>query len=281
MPALLLVQEGEFTPFSINTGLIFWTIIVFGILLALLWKLGWPTLLKAVEERERRIQQQLEEAERARAEAARLLEEHKRLVAAARAEAQELIAQARTVAEKERATVARNYAQALLLAAEAHGMAAVERYGQLMEAVAGAVQADERIAVALESPRVSKAVKAALLERALEEVAPPEFVRFLQAVVRRGRQGLLGEIAQQYQALVDVKLNRVHAGVTLLEEPDARLEKAVIERLSQAIGKEVRAHFRADRGILGGVVVRVGDRIYDGSVRRKLATLRRKLVLGE
>src|SRR2546422_11777114 len=76
-------------------------------------------------------------------------------------------------------------------------------------------------------------------------------------------------------------LNRVHAGVTLLEEPDARLQKEVIERLSQAIGKEVRAHFRADRGILGGVVVRVGDRIYDGSVRRRLATLRRKLVSGE
>jgi len=178
-------------------------------------------------------------------------------------------------------TVARNYAQALFLAAEAHAMAEIERYGRLMEAVAGAVQADERISVALESPRVSKAVKAALLERALGDQAPAEFVRFLQAVVRRGRQGLLDEIAQQYDALVDVKLNRVHAGVTLLEQPDARLEKEVAERLSRAIGKEVRAHFRADRGILGGVVVRVGDRIYDGSVRRKLATLRRKLVSGE
>ena len=178
-------------------------------------------------------------------------------------------------------TVARNYAQALLLAAEAHGVTAVERYGQFMEAVAGAVQADERIAVALESPRVSKALKAALLERGLGDLAPAEFVRFLQAVVRRGRQGLLGEIAQQYDALVDVKLNRVHAGVTLLEAPDARLEKQVVERLSRAIGKEVRAHFRADRGILGGVVVRVGDRIYDGSVRRKLATLRRRLLSGE
>ena len=178
-------------------------------------------------------------------------------------------------------TVARNYAQALLLAAEAHDVAAVERYGRFMEAVAGAVQADERISVALESPRVSKAVKSALLERALGDLAPPEFVRFLQAVLRRGRQGLLAEIAQQYDALVDVKLNRVHAGVTLLEEPDARLQKELIERLTRAIGKEVRAHFRADRGILGGVVVRVGDRIYDGSVRRKLATLRRKLVSGE
>ncbi len=178
-------------------------------------------------------------------------------------------------------TIARNYAEALLLAAEAQGTGAIERYGRFMEALAGAVQADERISVALESPRVSKAVKAALLERALGDLAPPEFVRFLQAVVRRGRQGLLAEIAQQYDGRVDVKLNRVHAGVTLLEEPDARLQKELIERLTRAIGKEVRAHFRADRGILGGVVVRVGDRIYDGSVRRKLAALRRRLLSGE
>ncbi len=178
-------------------------------------------------------------------------------------------------------TIARNYAEALLLAAGAYGTSEIERYGRFMEAVAGAMQADERISVALESPRVSKAVKASLLGHALGDLAPPEFVRFLQAVVRRGRQGLLAEIAQQYDALVDVNLNRVHAGVTLLEEPDARLQKEVIDRLTGAIGKEVRAHFRADRGILGGVVVRVGDRIYDGSVRRKLATLRRRLLSGE
>src|SRR5438105_12946799 len=105
MPALLLVQEGEFTPFSINTGLIFWTIVVFGVLLALLWRLGWPAILKSVEERERRIQQQLDEAERARAEAQRLLEEHRRLAASAKAEAQELLAKAKAVADKERATL--------------------------------------------------------------------------------------------------------------------------------------------------------------------------------
>jgi F-type H+-transporting ATPase subunit delta len=43
----------------------------------------------------------------------------------------------------------------------------------------------------------------------------------------------------------------------------------------------VRAHFRTDRGLLGGVIVRVGDRIFDGSVRRKLATLRRRMLTGE
>src|SRR4029077_15162734 len=114
MPLLPLLQEAAhaggggnegFTPFSINTGLVFWTIVVFGILLVLLWKLGLPALLKSVEERERRIQQQLEEAERARAEAARLLEEHKRTMAGARAEAQEIVAKAKSVAEKEREAV--------------------------------------------------------------------------------------------------------------------------------------------------------------------------------
>ena len=111
MLALLLQEpaagggEQGFNPFSINTGLIFWTIVVFLILLGLLWRLGWPAILKSVEERERRIQQQLDEAERARAEAQRLLEEHRRLAASAKAEAQELIANAKAIADKERATL--------------------------------------------------------------------------------------------------------------------------------------------------------------------------------
>lgn len=179
-------------------------------------------------------------------------------------------------------TIARNYAEALLLAAEAEGgSAVVERYGRLLEALAGAIQADERIAIALDSPRVSKATKAELLERGLGRLAPAPFVRFLQAVVRRGRQGLIPEIAQQYDLLQDQTLNRVHAGVTLTHEPDAKLQKLIVESLTAALGKEVRAHFGVDGAILGGVVVRVGDRIYDGSVRRKLAVLRRKMLVGE
>ena len=59
------------------------------------------------------------------------------------------------------ATIARNYAEALFLAGEAAGDAAVERYGRLLDAVSGAIQADERIAVALDSPRVAKATKSA------------------------------------------------------------------------------------------------------------------------
>jgi F-type H+-transporting ATPase subunit delta len=170
-------------------------------------------------------------------------------------------------------TVARNYAEALF--------AAGDKYGDLLDAVAGAIQADERIAITLESPRVSKSAKGRILERALQGEAPAEFVRFLQAVVRRGRQGLMAEIAQEYQVLLDQKLDRVHAGVTLVDDADARTQKQVVERLTKALGREVRAYFRADPRILGGVVVRVGDKIFDGSVRRRLTAVQRRMLTGE
>ncbi len=90
------------TPFDINTGVIFWTVLIFGILMVLLWRFAWPSILKSVEERERRIQKQLEDAERANAQAQQLLEEHKKTIAGARTEAQEMIAKAKAVAQKER-----------------------------------------------------------------------------------------------------------------------------------------------------------------------------------
>lgn len=104
---LLLLQEaaheaGGGGPFSINPGLIIWTLVVFGILMVLLWRLAWPAILKSVEEREQRIQKQLADAARANAEAQRLLEEHKKTIAGARSEAQEMIAKGKAVAQKER-----------------------------------------------------------------------------------------------------------------------------------------------------------------------------------
>ena len=108
---LALLQEGAHQaegsgaasgPFSIKPGLIIWTLFVFALLLVLLWRFAFPAILKSVEERERRIQKQLEDAEKANAEAQRLLEEHKKQIAAARHEAQDILAKAKTVAQKER-----------------------------------------------------------------------------------------------------------------------------------------------------------------------------------
>ena len=105
--ALLQEEAGGHvaSPFDINGGVIIWTVVIFVILLALLWRWGYPALLRMVEERERRIQKQLDEAEKANAEAQRLLEEHKKQIAAARTEAQDILAKAKTVSQKERETL--------------------------------------------------------------------------------------------------------------------------------------------------------------------------------
>lgn len=173
------------------------------------------------------------------------------------------------------ATIGRNYAEALFELGEKSGR--VEEYAGLLEAIAGAIDSSPRAQMVLMSPKVTKARKGQLLAASLPGAAK-EFVLFLQAVVNRGRQLLLGVMATEYRGLLDQKFNRVRAGVTLAREPDEALKAAVTAALSRALGKEVMATFAVDPDVLGGAVVRVGDRVLDGSVRRRLAHLRRQLL---
>lgn len=173
-------------------------------------------------------------------------------------------------------TVARNYAEALFDLGERSGE--TERFADLIEGVGGAVEADETIRIVLESPRVPRKTKQELLRRALAGVAPESFIRFLAAVVKRGRQGLLGNIARAYLHLVDVKFGRVHASVAVAREVDRALQNEIRDRLTAVLGQEVIPHFRHDPNILGGVIVRVGDRVMDGSLRRRLKILRKKML---
>ncbi len=173
-------------------------------------------------------------------------------------------------------TIARNYAQALFEVGERLGK--TERIADLMEALAGAIAEEQIVVVVLESPRVPKTTKQLIFRRALEGRAPEQFIRFIEAVIKRGRQGILPAITEQYLALVDEKFNRVHAGVTVAREPDKTLQQAISVKLSEAIGKEVIPHFRTDPSILGGLIVRVGDRIMDGSLRRKMVALKRRML---
>lgn len=102
--ALLAVQEEPTPgPLTVEGGLMIWTVIIFLLLLLILKRFAWPAVLGAVEAREQALEQQLAEAERSRAEAAKLLEEHKRLLGDAKAQAHGIVIEARQLAEKERA----------------------------------------------------------------------------------------------------------------------------------------------------------------------------------
>ena len=172
-------------------------------------------------------------------------------------------------------TVARNYAETLFALGEQTGQA--ELFAELIDGVAAAVEQSPEVQSVMMSPRIPKAEKARILGQALGDT-PREFVLFLQAVVKRGRQQLLRPIAQEYLTLLDVKFNRIRAGVTVARTPDDALRQAIADGLARALGKDVIADFRVDPAILGGTVVRVGERVYDGSVRRRMMKLRRALL---
>jgi F-type H+-transporting ATPase subunit b len=99
---LQAAEEAPKGPFAINPGVSLWTLVVFGILLVVLARTAWPAILRAVEERERKIRDEIEAAQRANEEAQRVLADYQQKLAAARAEAQELVAAGRQAADKVR-----------------------------------------------------------------------------------------------------------------------------------------------------------------------------------
>jgi F-type H+-transporting ATPase subunit delta len=175
-------------------------------------------------------------------------------------------------------TIGRNYAEALVTLATRAGD--LEGWGAMIGEVANAVQTDVRLSRFLESPRISADQKSEILARAFQDRLPRLFVRFLQAVIRHRRQALIPEIAVEYDALVDDVQGRVHAQVAVAREPDPRTRAAIERELARVLRKTVVPHYTVKPYILGGMVVRVGDTVMDGSVRRRLTTLRRRMLSG-
>ena len=174
------------------------------------------------------------------------------------------------------ASIAKNYADALLtLATRAQD---AEGWGALVSALGDAVAQDLTLRRFLEAPQVSASQKNVVLAKALEGKAPAIFIRFVQKLVSNRRQMLLPAVAVEYHNLLDDAAGRVHARVTVARPYDPAAQVALTAALSAALNKTVVAHVTVDERIIGGVVVRVGDTVMDGSVRRRLGKLRDVLV---
>jgi len=173
-------------------------------------------------------------------------------------------------------SIARNYAEALLTLARRANDAT--GWGQTVSALGDAVSQDVTLQRFLEAPQVSAAEKNAVLGKALTAHAAPKFVRFVQKLVSNRRQMLLPEIAVEYHNLLDEAEGRVHARVTLSREVDESAKAALAASLTKALKKIVVPHVSVDPRILGGVIVRVGDTVMDGSVKHRLERLRGKLL---
>jgi F-type H+-transporting ATPase subunit delta len=175
-------------------------------------------------------------------------------------------------------TIGRNYAETLLSLAKREKQQ--EEWGTLIESLAAAMREDHTLKTFLESPKLAASLKIEVLEKALGERVPHLFLRFLQTVIMKRRQTVIPEIASEYRALIDEAEDRVHANVTVAREPAQPEKDALARQLSRLFGKRVVPHISLNPAILGGVIVKVGDTVMDGSVRRRLATLRTRMLSG-
>jgi F-type H+-transporting ATPase subunit delta len=173
-------------------------------------------------------------------------------------------------------TIARNYAEALLALARKEND--LNGWGLAINGVVTAMESDVRLRNFLAAPQVSAAQKNVVLGKAFSGQLPETMVRFIQKVVLNRRQMLLPLIAVEYGNLVDVTTGTVHAQVTVSRETSDGDRKVIAQQLSRAFAKTVVPHIAVNPAILGGVIVKVGDRVMDGSVRKRLKTLRSRIV---
>ncbi len=173
-------------------------------------------------------------------------------------------------------TIGRNYAEALLALGRKNDQ--IDEYGQLLNGIADAIREDQTLRTFLESPKLAASHKIEILEKALGRKVPSLFLRYVETVIRKRRQMLIPEIATEYQSLLDEAENRLHANVTVAREPGEPERDALARQLSRLFGKRVVPHISTNPAILGGLIVKVGDTVIDGSVRKRLSLLKQRML---
>lgn len=173
-------------------------------------------------------------------------------------------------------TIARNYASALFQLGERES--AVESYGDGLALVSYLLDETPGFRSLLATPRIAPEEKKRVLREAFQDRIPVHVLNFLLLAVDMRRQGLLQEISREYGALLDGHLGRVRVEVTVAREPGTPEKEAIRSQLSRILGQEAIPSFQVRKELLGGIVFRSGDTIFDGSVRRRLERMRRQLL---
>lgn len=176
-------------------------------------------------------------------------------------------------------TVARSYAETLFELADRND--ALDEYGEAIETVARMLEEDPRFRLFLETPRIEDADKKAVVRRAFGDALPEHVVSFVLVTIDKRRQRILRDIATQYHGLLDERMGREHVQVSVARPVDDATRELIADKLSAMLGKKAIPHIRVRPEIIGGLVVRTGDTIYDGSIRRRLDGMRRRLLEAE
>ncbi len=178
--------------------------------------------------------------------------------------------------------VARRYAQALFSLGKKQGIKELEAYGADLSAVASALKDAPELLRVFKNPLFGAAEKKAIIAKLLEKTqAQPVSVNFFKLLADKDRLGLVPEIDAYFASLLDVEKGVVRGSLTTAVGLDAPRRKKVKTALEKQSGKSLVLEFDTDPAILGGVVLKVGDKVLDASLRAQLEMLKENIKRGE
>ncbi len=171
-----------------------------------------------------------------------------------------------------------HYAQAILELAIEQKQA--EPIGQELREIKDVLAANPTFELFLKDPAIGENERGQVLHRIFDGHVSPLLSNAIGVMNRKGRIGILAEVADAYHGLLDKHLGRVNVDVTVAQPLDEAAVAQVAEQIRATFKKTAQIRQLVDDSILGGMVLRIEDRLIDGSVKGHLDAMRRKLMEG-
>ncbi|HET9837357.1 MAG TPA: ATP synthase F1 subunit delta [Candidatus Angelobacter sp.] len=178
------------------------------------------------------------------------------------------------------AAVIGRYARAFADVAVAHTLDADKTVSE-MSGVAALIEGNRELRNVLQNPSVAHGQKLGLLDAVMKLTGGSRLLRnFLAVLIDHHRIGSLAEIVTEFKQELDRRMGIAEARVSSARPLSAAEKRSLEKQLAEITGMTVRASYSEDPTLLGGVTVRVGSTIYDGSVQGRLDRMRGELVSG-
>lgn len=172
-------------------------------------------------------------------------------------------------------TVAQRYANALYEEAEEAGI--LEAVDEDVLMLRRSLESNDQLSRFFENPVISQEKKDDIVQSLLGERVEALTLNFLRLLVEKDRETMTKAILDRYQTLRDEHRNIETARVQVAQPLSDDLRETLIEALEAKTGKSIRLHVEENPELLGGLVIRIGDQVFDGSVRNQLTNLRDRL----
>ncbi|BDQ38230.1 ATP synthase subunit delta [Pseudodesulfovibrio nedwellii] len=178
--------------------------------------------------------------------------------------------------------VSRRYAKALFAVGAAKSETEQAKYGEQLIAIGASISEAPEATAFFKNPAFSVEEKKSVLNQLIEKVSVDPMVKnFCDLMADKGRVEMLPAVASDYKAMIDVVSGVISGELTTVGELNEERKSAIQANLEKQAGKKLELSFSTNKDILGGIVLKVGDKVMDASLKAQLQILKENIKRGE